>query len=565
MLNAIRFFVGRLPGAIARRTGACGALAAVCTVAAVCAPPAVAGQKVLKYAAPDNGPVFTITEDGLSRVDLGDRQVAGGRLECRPCFKADRFLRVGPSLPVRRKSITVTSDHEAEVVHTFDAATARYRYTLNGEDVIVKVRLENRHRTATVPYIVIETPDFARGAVTQQFGILPRVRHSRRTFAAWCVSKTHAIGISPDDVGRYHASAWWAGRQGGLATDKETNPQRARIWVGVRVRPGSARTVTVGIRVTPTADWRAALGHYRDVIHARFGKTPQYEEADHRPIMQMVMSKAPKYASPKNPYAMHDHRMIHSLEKTRHLVKYWTPSMLRAKIQGLLVWGQQGSHARECMYRPDCDVLPPENKENFPRLAAMLKEKGMWLGATARPASIAVPRDLTRDWALRQHVDDPTALNRAAGRMEDLVDLGAAHFYLDCLGLNGVDDFKRMQRYREVLGPRVQTYSEYASDAFLALTGVYLHCHKWDAKNRVAHFMWTKPGDIERMQWVYPKATFIGKLAVPAEQYLPVVEWMLQHRITPLVEDYKVRNNRKIADGIAALVEKHLTTEGQWK
>jgi len=95
----------------------------------------------------DKGVTFQVTAEGLSLIQVGGRDLAGGgwtAFNAEPWFKDSGSGRVDTK-PWREKSIAVVGQRQARVRHVKGDITCLTDYTFAGEDLLISARVENEH------------------------------------------------------------------------------------------------------------------------------------------------------------------------------------------------------------------------------------------------------------------------------------------------------------------------------------------------------------------------------------------------------------------------------------
>jgi hypothetical protein len=534
----------------------------------------------LTYKSP-SGVRWTITAEGLSAIHLGERQIASGgwRLE------AGHGWYKGPAddpaaASIGKKEIDVISDRVARVRHVQNDLVTEYTYTFNGEDVEIEAWVSNREgRTPLeIAHFSGLTIDFGRPPT----GSMP-LWHSSYTVAnpesswhpvncrigaSWGIGDGFGIGMTPGDAFTANTMCMWEWNWSPDVREKDTK-RRLRYFIKAPVQPQTARAFTLTLRISNSnTDWKHLIAPYKALFDRQNGGTLAYDRADARPLIMSVVNSAVGLITEHNRYGLHSGRRIDSPEGVEEFAKMLITGGKRANAEGVILWGQGGSDPRGAMYRPDFDVVPPEMEANLPKLAERLKAAGMTMGLTARPAEVVQRANWTSDltnWL----APTPNNLLTLGNRFKNTMAWGTRTYYLDTFG-NRIDDVAIMRSLRTVIGRDVQTYCEHGSDVILPYSGLYTELY-WDAKEKKYGFAFLPLEHMEFFRWLCPEVPIAARLHFekfwepPAPGELSPVEFLLKHKISPLLADYQLVHHPEECARTGELVRRVVDESGHWR
>ena len=555
-------------------------LAVVC-LAAGCASCAAAAEKTAPEAFVHDaaGVRFTVTREGLSRVEVGGKSVAEGgwyAWDAGPGW----FGRgeVGSSAPphgygglaalYEEKLLEVVGPDQARVTHARPGVRATTDYHFAEGDVHIVCRLENLAEDA-----VIHRP--AMGGLRFDFGSPPEGRlpgwhhsylkaaegnifhpnHNNQIGGTWGVGEGFGVGTSPASWRLVQTLTHW---EYGDWNAREQGPTR---WLAYFRRqdipPGGAMRMGLLLRVSTRTDWQHLLAPYKAFFREVCGPF-RYDTTDNRPMIMACINHSQRAINKDNPYGFHGgHRRLDLAEGAGAFADETIRILKAARGQGTLIWGLSGDHPRGAMYRPDFDCLPEEVLRNWPTLVARYREAGFKIGVCTRPRHIPWPETYDKDAVVDLNPDDPRHLELLWKRFKTMIDRGCTLFYLDSFGSAFVD-VQIMRYLRERMGTDIQTYAEHPCDAIAPLTGFYTetdaHKVREAGGEREVFRSRTSLQFLEICRWLLngpvPTLTRGGPVA-----------WRFEHQITPLLPDYGPDEQfRTVGD----LVSKYLDASGRW-
>jgi len=531
--------------------------------------------KPFVYAAP-NGPTFTVTADGLCKIELNGKVVAQGNwhaFNAGPTFFKDGAGEV-VAAEITEKSVQPIDAKHVRVRQVQKDLVTNFEYAFDGEDVRIRAQVENRHATAELKAAGFEGLmfEFAKPpsglmldwhiSYLQHQGLaICHPGHFSKIGGSYATDGALGVGLSPQNAGLSRTLFLW----NWVPEDKPAPKRGPAFIVPKPIAPGGAETFEMSLRVSASGDWKHLLEPYKEYFARAFG--PVHYKGDNRPWVQFsAVDKS--FVKPDNPLGYHPDGLFRRMDKPEGVKTFCDgvlPALKEAGGQGVIFWAYGGYEQRGAMYRPDFDVLPPEPEKNLPQLKQAFADAKMRLGFCARPGEIAYRKTWTQDEPLRINPDDPAHIEMMLARFKKLSDAGANTFYLDSFG-NSLDDVKAMRKFRERLGPDVQTFSEICCDAVLAYSGAYFEV-SWKKEAKRYEIAWF--GDAtawEQLRWLAPGVNCVCKIRVnpgdvPADAE-PLYEFMFRNHLTPIVEDWQIKGEAK------ALKEKtsaYLDEKGQWK
>ena len=90
-------------------------------------------------------------------------------------------------------------------------------------------------------------------------------------------------------------------------------------------------------------------------------------------MIQICANKSVQYITKENPYGYHDgFNRLDTAEGVKSFCDTLIPLLKDAHGQGVIIWGQQGTEPRGAEYRPDFDILPPENASAVEDIAGQI-------------------------------------------------------------------------------------------------------------------------------------------------------------------------------------------------
>ena len=557
------------------------AFATVCLVAACATSAAAAADAAPEAFVHEAGAVrFTVTREGLSRVEVGGRRVAEGgwyawdagpgwfgRGEMGPAAPPHGYG--GLSALFDEKSLEVVGPDHARVTHARPGVRATTDYRFADGDVRIVCRLEHRAEDGT-----IHRP--AMGGLRFDFGQPPGGRlpcwhhsylqaaennifhpnHNNQIGGTWGVGEGFGVGTSPAPVRMVQTLTHW---EYGDWNERAQGPVR---WLAYfrrcEIPPGGAMRLGLRLRVSTRTDWRHLLAPYKAFFRETCGRF-QYDTTDNRPIVMACINHSQRAIGKDNPYGFHGgHRRVDLAKGARAFADETIRILKAARGQGTLIWGLSGDHPRGAMYRPDFDCLPEEVLQNWPTIVRRYQEAGLKIGVCTRPRHIPWPETYHKDTVVDLNPADPRHLELLWKRFKTMIDRGCTLFYLDSFGSAFVD-VQIMRYLRRQMGPGIQTYAEHPCDAIAPLTGFYTetdaHKDEEDGRQREVYQPRTSLRFLEICRWLLDGP-------VPAVSRGGPVAWRFEHQITPLLPDYGADERfRAVGD----LVTKHQDRSGRWR
>ena len=528
-----------------------------------------------------NGVVFQVTADGLSRVSLDGREIAGGGLTF---HDASYRFNAGPGIGSLGNStgklLTVLSETVARVRHEYEKAAVVYTYEFNGEDVSISARVENNHLSEQIRVAGFRGPTFRFGAPPR--GHVPNSHasfnrheglrtmhpgHFQRLGVSYGYSDAFGVAVYPCNrevrrTATYFDYNWQPNM-------REKDPNRTILhFVEGPVPPQGALTFHFGIRVSPTTDWKHLITPYRDYLHTQLGGM-QYNQKSYRPMLACYPDNAAR-RSEANPYGFQHTRELHTAQGVKEFCDYMLRGAPPLEAQGMIIWTPYGASERGAMYRTDFDVWPPEVLENWPYVRKRFEDAGVRLGFASRPAEITVRKNWQTDATMWRSPDNSSQVGRLIARFNNMRERGLDMAYMDVFG-NRFEDLLLAQKCRAALGPDWHGYSEYTTDVFLPYFGVYVEMHDFDPEKKTASTAWTSFWMWEVFLWLYPDAAIAirphDKLhdQLSGDDFLALADFVYSNRMMLLLPAYWMSNSPDTAARIKEVVDKYLDENGQWK
>jgi hypothetical protein len=526
-------------------------------ISAADSPPADPDKLV--YHAPGDV-TWEVTADGLSGIQVGDRQLAAGGWSV---FNAEHWFKDSGTGEVQtkefsEKSIQRLDDRRARVTHVRGDVLCVAEYTFDGPDLLISARVENRHAWAPMNVVGFSGLTFEFDRPPDGLMMVQHVSYFQAHGLGLChpgfwskfggsyaTDDTAGVGTTPWRTGLMRTLTLWD--YGSWAADRrEADASRRLLYFAVApVPPRGARTLDFKIRISRDTKWQYLLEPYRDHFQTTFG--PAQYKADHRWIATDYVNKSQEAISPTNPYGFHDGaRRIDTAEGASRFCDTIIPALEQHAGQGVILWGQGGDDPRRAMYRPDFDVLPPEVEQNWPQLKDRFTADNLKLGVCTRPRHLAVRRDWRHDQIIDINPDDAGHRAMLWRRFENMIGKGCTLFYLDSFGAS-FEDVKLMRHLREKMGPDILTFAEHQCDAIFPYSGGYSETTAAVAKNdRPAHYrVWSGVRNWEIFQYLCPEAQLAARLYQIEDGFPddlePVDSFFYRQRITPLlpVSDFR--------------------------
>ena len=462
-----------------------------------------AAPNSLRYTTP-SGVTCLVTSRGLSSVQVGERQVAGGgwHLSEAGTWAAEPPVPsvTPPALSpgeVQERSLTILNDHHARVRHVHPDLTVTYDYIFSGEDLRIAARVENSHRQAD-----LRAARF--GGLTFHFSAPPDGRMQRltdkqlqdRRLSAFHPSPTNPIG------GSYAVDADFGV---GLCPLADTSTPTLLWWqpagkdheralnyvVSAPAKAEGARTYQFLLRLSDRTDWKHLLtpwkrrlaALYEQVRYDALTRPVAYHPVQTRPVEPAEGSGTTLWNCAPGPwgtardednplgYAEGEVRFDRK-EALREYVDGMLPALKEAGALGIVFRQLGGYDPKGLEYAAMFHMAPPEVHENVKTLiAAPLEEAGMHVGLSGRPDRWPVHRSIHHCQWLEAEPDIPQHRSHmwACRLRESIRKLGAGMFLMDDFGV-GTDDLRLMRFYREKFNAQdapLPSFVAYPSDVML--------------------------------------------------------------------------------------------------
>ncbi len=488
---------------------------------AIAPSPAAAGDRPTFVYSAQGGPTFTVTDQGLSEVRINGELAAEGEWtlgDAGTTFPSVRSDATAGEL--QSSSLKRIDDRTVRVEQVFEGARAVYTYGFDGEDVRIKARVENHHRSAELtapsfgPLMLRLEGETRDNAPMHSVKYIKQGRglrgycypsHMNGYMGVYTAGETFGVGMTPT-AERIERVLFWRQSAG-------ESHQRLRFITLNPVPPEGAVTIRCRLRFSDNTDWKHLLVPYKEAfwkIHKRMHYRP-----DFRPWASFFGPSSPRHVRPDNPLGYNgSRRRLDTEEGVDAFCDHLIPKLKEAGAAGVLMWQPQGWEPRGQLYRSDFQIWPPQVREHLPELMRRFKEADLRLGLLARPAQFHLRVGWKQDWTFEGLAENPATMRFVWQRFKWALDQGFDAFYLDSVG-NDYNDVKIMQALRKKLGPDVQTFIEHDCDAVLPYSGVYSPSHS-------AIYDWLMPYIVA----VHPTE--------PSE-----IDKKIERGTSPLVADYK--------------------------
>jgi hypothetical protein len=472
-----------------------------------------------------------VLPDGTMSIFVGTRRVGDGLWT----LQADANQPVaGDELPLVQKSIAAEQDSpaHAKVTQQFNAAVAEYEIALNGEDLRLRLHLQNQDTAKTIKHVNLAGPTF-------------RFAHAAEgTLASW-----HSTYLSSQGLAVYHPSTpqpvgfvyardenFGVGMYSSSEFDRQSLFNAGFMQNGIipadsliqlyttrQVPPGQSVDVEVNFRISSDSSMKHLIGAYKTCYDAHFPKL--FYHPDTRPLAAFTGIGEANAVTRANPYGFIGAiRRLDSAAGTNAYVRLVGGALQRVHALGIIFWSPGGY--RPPMYPPDFDVFPDAVQQHIPTLVDGFRRRGLRVGLCARCGD-GVIREAGKDPVLyRLAADNPKDMQTLLSRFNNVLDLGFDVFYLDSFGSNGLNDLAILKKIRESVGPDVLFYTEFGSDMSMPYAGRYC---EWQGQG----VLWTTPMQYEELKYLSPDSTWlcISKKGAPVPREFG--KWGL----VPLVDD----------------------------
>lgn len=526
------------------------------------------------YTSTDNI-TFTVTADGLSGIQIGDRQIAQGNWTAQ---NLEEQLGVGKSKvvagPLLEKSLQVVDDAHARVVQRQKDLLTTYDYTFANEDVTIKARVENNNSKEDLEVLSFGNLNFSfnsppHGIMT--IGQHPgyRVFHpgfDNRIGGSYATDDSYGVGVSPWKSGWTHTMIKWLGYYWDNARGWCTKNEMGLQYSCQKSVPAlGAQTFYLKLCVSVNCDWKHLLEPYKEHYLATFG--PLQYTPDHRLMSQSgPASPGGEWVKPGNPLGFHDSRRIDLPDGMQQFAKWNTENLKAAHGLGMIMWAHSGYHKTGQMYRTDFDVLPTQVAQTWPILQKAFDDAGLRFGVATRPGEFTSRFGYEQEITMRFDGLDPTQREMHWKRFKAMIDKGCTVFYVDTFG-NDLEDAIAMKYYREKMGPNILTYTEYVTDAILPNSGAYTEIHYGSGKGENAsfYFYWYDNHQWEVFHWLQPElVTFCMSRIYPFPEGVTAADmyrWLLKNHFTYAEQDWMVGG---IAKEFQPLQDEYVDGKGRW-
>ena len=518
-----------------------------------------------------SGYVVTLDEDGVSSVSFGGKQVATGNVQLLDgTWFYEPWVTRSYTPAVTSKSVAYLSNG-ANVTHNYSGvlkALAVYSYTITGDDILVSVKVTNQSSNPST-IVAFRSPRFLFSnwaadssnqlgydqGHTQAHGVQLSYPSVNVPFAATYVRATSTSGApinfctwsseSPDE--RFMTMAFGIYPLPGLSLGN---------FFFKAIPAFGSQSFRFSYRFSSSKDAHVLLQSYKDHLRAQL---PIEYNPDVRPLAQFASINS-SYIRPDNPYGYNDggggiFRRFDTLAGCKDYVAKLVPPMQQANFQGMIMWQPQGINPRGVQYRPDFDVFPPETLANLPTLVNGFKNAGLKIGLLARPGVVIAASGST-DGLLRAS-ENEVQLADLGKRLKWATNNGFEGFYLDSFVQDG-PDHNILKFIRNQLGREVQTFTEFPTVISMPLSGAYMEFS-------YANGAYVFPQRYRDLRWIYPEAVWFANFrgALPPGGYPALYAYMLQNKLTPLVQDFELLDSQRMAT-LQSLVAQYIDGK-RWK
>lgn len=495
-----------------------------------------------------SGYILQINSDGLASVTRGGVTCATGNLQYEDgTWYYEPFQSRSHSPTVATKSCTYVVAG-ADVVHTYTGVftgSVTYRYRISGDDLNISCLVTNNGDTTDIPAFRSPRWQFASfeaaKASSNQLGWdqshtqnNPAIRYpsSNVPFGASYVMTVATGGVTPINVcimSRESAKKEWMALGHGTGLP---GVAISSFFFEPVLGGGGTKTFNFTYRFSATADRENLLSTYKSALRAEL---PITYTPDVRPVLQCVAC-ADSLISQSNPYGYT--RRFDILANVNNYVNGAVPPMLAGNYQGVIFWQPQGAF-KNCQYRPDFDNWPVGSGQatNMSTLVSGFTSQGLKAGLLSRPGVYVVPDGAPPNDSLTAASDDPTDLSNKLGvSLTWAKDHGWHQFYLDSAATS-LRHENIVQFIRSRIGTE-QTFTEFSSALTLPYSCRYMEL-------RYTNGVYVYPNHYTNLSYLYPEVVWLTKFlgALPPGGYPALYDYMLSHKLTPLVQDDLTINN----------------------
>jgi hypothetical protein len=499
------------------------------------------------------GVLFTVTSDGLSRIEQAGRIFAEGSWSMETPGQA-----FGDG-EILQQALTRTGPTSVRVAQVQSHLTTTYDYTFTGEDVTIRAYVENNHPSATI--------DIAQfGGLTFRFhrppdGYLPggpdvavpsQMYPSKLAPVGGCYGQDGAIGVgaTPLDTGLTLSQLRWGG-----AGEIRSLDYRAQKLVP----PGGARTFWLRIRVGPNTDWRWLMEPYKEYFLTTWGRLTYHP--DHRALTRGIIE--PDEASPLagEQTGIQPHRWDPSLSMQAYATGQ-TQTLTAIGGQGSLFSIKRGSKSSATIPQTDFDVFSPALETNWPTLQHAYDDAGLHLGVDTMPGELTYRTTWDSTASVAINTGDPAQLEMVWRRFRTMIQRGCSLFYLKSFG-SSLDDIRAMRYYRNKMGTDIQTFCQDPCDAMLPYSGAGFEVtYRGGLDPDQAYKLSCSEWFWELANWLLPGCGSAVTIQSEGPAGSESAEaWLYRRHLTPLLGH--------VAPGLAAirlhlLEQRYMDDKGRW-
>lgn len=457
-----------------------------------------AAETSLVYVTP-RGVTMTVTEKGLSTIRKGFGAVVDGEWTA---FNAESRFKDGGTDEVKvpaptEKTITVISPKEAEVRHAGGDAVCVYRYTFDGDDVLIVCRFENQHASATVQTIGFTglTAHFARppegvmpvqnAEFFKEQGISTMHPSSFSPLGGgYAMDKNVGIGVSPANSRAVRTLMLWDYANWNTPERDRVLERKLHYLVHSPIPPGGTLRVGLKMRVSPELNWQYLMEPYRDEFQKIYGKV-QYK-ADGRWIATDNLVEEEKKDSTREPrrplpkrsdddrssdrQERRSKRGIDRSQGAQDFCDALIPRLTESNGQGVIFRGYGIMDGPQEAGLDEFNLLPPDVDDNWDRITEQFSSARLKLGVASRPLDVNIRANWTDRQSIRLNPMDPAHRDFIWGRYEQMIERGCTLFTLEGFG-DSLEDVELMRWLREKMGPEIGTFAERPCDAVLVFSG----------------------------------------------------------------------------------------------